>query len=174
MRSSPPAPIVRELALLLALSTCWGGSYTFIRIGVETIPPVTLIAARTLVAGLLLLGIARGRGLHLPRDGRTWTAFLLQAVLNSVVPFTLIAWAEQTVNAALATVLNATSPLSPYCSPFSRVASESPRFASALRTPMDPRPQPGIPAGPAHLSVGTTAQAYTCACPSALGSAWCS
>lgn len=111
MRSSPPAPIVRELALLLALSTCWGASYTFIRIGVETIPPVTLIAARTLIAGLLLLGIARWRGLHLPRDGRTWTAFLLQAVLNSVLPFTLIAWAEQTVNAALATVLNATSPL---------------------------------------------------------------
>lgn len=111
MPSSPPAPIVRELAVLLALSTCWGASYTFIRIGVETIPPVTLIAARTLIAGLLLLGIALWRGLHLPRDGRTWTAFLLQAALNSVVPFTLIAWAEQTVDAGLATVLNATSPL---------------------------------------------------------------
>lgn len=79
MPSSPPAPIVRELALLLALSTCWGASYTFIRIGVETIPPVTLIAARTFVAGLLLLGIARWRRLALPRDGRTWAAFLLQA-----------------------------------------------------------------------------------------------
>ncbi|AVS96325.1 DMT family transporter [Paracidovorax avenae] len=111
MRSSPTAPFVRELALLLTLSTCWGASYTFIRIGVETIPPLTLIAARTLIAGLLLLGIARWRGLHLPRDGRTWTAFLVQAALNSVVPFTLIAWAEQTVDAALATVLNATSPL---------------------------------------------------------------
>ncbi|WP_020424947.1 hypothetical protein [Paracidovorax oryzae] len=45
--------------------------------------PVTLIAARTLVAGLLLLGIARWRGLHLPRDGGAWTAFLLQAIAPS-------------------------------------------------------------------------------------------
>jgi len=36
-----------ELGLLLALATLWGASYTFIKVGVETIPPVTLIAART-------------------------------------------------------------------------------------------------------------------------------
>ena len=44
-----------ELALLVLLATLWGGSYTFIKLGVATIPPVTLIAGRTLIAGLLLL-----------------------------------------------------------------------------------------------------------------------
>ena len=44
-----------ELALLLLLATLWGGSYTFIKLGVATIPPVTLIAGRTLIAGVLLL-----------------------------------------------------------------------------------------------------------------------
>jgi drug/metabolite transporter (DMT)-like permease len=39
--------LTNELALLLTLSTLWGASYTFIKIGIETIPPVTLIAART-------------------------------------------------------------------------------------------------------------------------------
>ncbi len=48
-----------ELLLLLALATCWGASYTFIRIGVANIPPITLIAARTLIAGLVLLAIIR-------------------------------------------------------------------------------------------------------------------
>ena len=38
--------LTTELALLLALSTLWGASYAFIKIGVETIPPLTLIAAR--------------------------------------------------------------------------------------------------------------------------------
>ena len=61
----------------------WGASYTFIKIGVETIPPVTLIAARTLIAGLLLLAVMRWRGLALPRDGATWRRFLFQACLNS-------------------------------------------------------------------------------------------
>ena len=100
-----------ELALLGILATLWGASYSFIKIGVETIPPVTLIAARTLIAGTLLLIVMRARGLTLPRDRATWLRFLIQACLNSVIPFTLIAWAEQTVDAGLATILNSTSPI---------------------------------------------------------------
>lgn len=100
-----------ELALLLLLATLWGGSYTFIKIGVETIPPLTLIAARTLIAGLILLAVIRWRGLRLPRDTATWRRFLTQAVLNSVVPFTLIAWAERSVDAGLASILNGTTPV---------------------------------------------------------------
>ncbi|WP_244301594.1 DMT family transporter [Stappia sp. P2PMeth1] len=100
-----------ELALLLVLSTVWGASYSFIKVGVETIPPVTLIAARTLIAGAVLLAVLRWRGLRLPRDRRTWGRFLVQACLNSVVPFTLIAWAQQTTDAGLATILNATTPI---------------------------------------------------------------
>jgi len=100
-----------ELLLLIALATLWGASYTFIRIGVATIPPITFIAARTLIAGALLLGVMRARGISLPRDRATWRRFLFQACLNSVVPFTLIAWAEKTVDAGLATILNSTSPI---------------------------------------------------------------
>jgi drug/metabolite transporter (DMT)-like permease len=104
-------PNITELALLLALATLWGASYAFIKIGVETIPPVTLIAARTLFAGVILTAVIRWRGRSLPTDAATWRRFLFQACLNSVVPFTLIAWAEQTTEAGLATILNSTSPI---------------------------------------------------------------
>jgi drug/metabolite transporter (DMT)-like permease len=100
-----------ELVLLLALATLWGASYTFIKIGVATIPPVTLIAARTLIAGAVLVVVIRSRGLRLPGDAASWRRFLTQACLNSVVPFTLIAWAERSVDAGLATILNSTSPI---------------------------------------------------------------
>jgi drug/metabolite transporter (DMT)-like permease len=100
-----------ELVLLLALATLWGASYTFIKIGVATIPPVTLIAARTLIAGAVLVVVIRSRGLCLPGDAASWRRFLTQACLNSVVPFTLIAWAERSVDAGLATILNSTSPI---------------------------------------------------------------
>jgi drug/metabolite transporter (DMT)-like permease len=103
--------VATELALLVLLSTLWGASYTFIKLGVATIPPLTLIAARTLVAGLLLAAVIRARGLAWPRDAAMWRRFLGQACLNSVVPFTLIAWAEQAVDAGLATILNSTSPI---------------------------------------------------------------
>ncbi|MFK0687066.1 DMT family transporter [Mesorhizobium sp. IMUNJ 23033] len=100
-----------ELALLGVLAVLWGASYSFIKVGVETIPPVTFIAGRTLIAGGILLALIRWRGLAMPRDAVTWRRFMFQACLNSVVPFTLIAAAERSIDAGLATILNATSPI---------------------------------------------------------------
>ncbi|GGE38874.1 membrane protein [Agaricicola taiwanensis] len=103
--------LAKDLALLLALSTLWGASYSFIKIGIETIPPVTLIAARTFIAGAVLVGIMQWRGVAIPSDAATWRRLLVQASLNCVIPFTLIAWAQQTIDAALAVILNAASPI---------------------------------------------------------------
>lgn len=103
--------LARELVLLLVLATLWGSSYTFIKIGVETIPPVTLIAVRTLIAGAILLAVLRHRHVRLPSDRATWRLFVVQACLNSVIPFTLIAWAEQSVDAGLAVILNSATPI---------------------------------------------------------------
>jgi drug/metabolite transporter (DMT)-like permease len=106
-----PRLMTFEYVLLLVLATLWGASYSLIKVGVETIPPVTLIAARTLIAAALLLAIVHWRGLRFPRDGVTWRRFLVQACLNSAIPFTLIAWGERWVDAGPATVLNSTSPI---------------------------------------------------------------
>jgi drug/metabolite transporter (DMT)-like permease len=100
-----------EFALLALLATLWGASYTFIKLGVATIPPITLIAARTLIAGVLLLILMRWRGVSLPMGAASWRRFLFQACLNSVIPFTLIAWAERSLDAGLATILNSTAPV---------------------------------------------------------------
>ncbi|WP_246661336.1 MULTISPECIES: EamA family transporter [Rhizobium] len=112
MPMTPENPnLARELVLLLVLATLWGSSYTFIKIGVETIPPVTLIAVRTLIAGAILLAMLRHRHVRLPSDRATWRLFVVQACLNSVIPFTLIAWAEQSVDAGLAVILNSATPI---------------------------------------------------------------
>ena len=112
MTTAPRQPTMAfELALLLALATLWGGSYTLIKLGVATIPPITLIAARTGIAGLLLLALMGLRGARMPTDLATWRRFLVQACLNSVIPWTLIAWGERQVDAGLATILNSASPV---------------------------------------------------------------
>ena len=111
MTASVERPLFPELLLLAALATLWGASYTFIKIGVATIPPVTFIAARTLIAALILLGVLRLRGLTMPRDRLSWKRFAIQASLNSVLPFTLIAWAELSLDAGLAVILNSTTPI---------------------------------------------------------------
>jgi len=100
-----------ELALLLLLATLWGASYSFIKVGVESIPPITFIAARTAIAAVVLLAVLRARRLAMPTDLSLWRRFLFQACLNSVFPFTLIAWAERFVDAGLATILNSSAPI---------------------------------------------------------------
>jgi drug/metabolite transporter (DMT)-like permease len=108
---SPRTGTIAELALLFLLASLWGVSYTFIKLGIATIPPVTLIAGRTLIAGALLLLIMGWRGLAMPTDAANWRRFLFQACLNSVIPWTMIASAERFVDAGLTTILNSASPL---------------------------------------------------------------
>ncbi|WP_243368030.1 DMT family transporter [Microvirga solisilvae] len=107
----PKINLALELTLLATLATLWAAAYTFIKIGIETIPPVTLIAARTLIAGSLLVVIMRLRGVTLPRDFLSWRNFTIQACLNSAIPFTLIAWAEKSIDAGLAVILNSMTPV---------------------------------------------------------------
>src|SRR2546423_15602049 len=74
-------------------------------------PPVTLIAGRTLIAGLLLVAIMRWRGIALPTDAANWRRFLFQACLNSVIPWTMVAWGTRALDAGVATILNSTAPI---------------------------------------------------------------
>jgi drug/metabolite transporter (DMT)-like permease len=100
-----------ELALLALLALFWGSSYLFIKIAVETIPPVTLIAVRVAGATIFLLVILALEGIHMPKDGRTWRLLFLQAVFNSIGAWTVLAWGQKYVDSGLASVLNSTSPI---------------------------------------------------------------
>lgn len=111
MSAVRPRPPALDYALLLLLATLWGSSYALIKLGVATIPPVTFIAARTAIAGALLYGLMRLRQVPLPTDRRSLRLFAFQALMNSVFPFTLIAWAETVVDAGLATILSSTTPI---------------------------------------------------------------
>jgi drug/metabolite transporter (DMT)-like permease len=121
-----------NLALLLLLATLWGASYTFIKIGVATIPPITLIAARTLIAGAILLVILSLRGLVMPREPAVWGRVMIQAFLNSVITFTTIWWAEPHVDAALATILNSNAPIFMFLLSLLFVRHERPTLRQAL------------------------------------------
>ncbi|MEM1297852.1 MAG: EamA family transporter [Pseudomonadota bacterium] len=100
-----------EYALLGLLALLWGSSYLFIRVAVETIPPVTLVALRVSIASVLLLAIARAQGHRLPRDPGTWGHLAVQSFLNSYGAWTLLAWGQQYVESGLAGVLNSTAPV---------------------------------------------------------------
>ncbi len=104
-------PTSRDWLLFGLISLFWGSSYLFIKIGIETLSPLTLIAGR-LFFGTLVLGTAvRLAGSSLPRDRTTYRRFVVMAVFNIVVPFSLITWGERYIDSSLAAILQATTPL---------------------------------------------------------------
>lgn len=100
-----------DVLLLALLALLWGSSYLFIKVAVEDISPITLIAARVAGASVLLLTIMRLRGQRLPRSPSLWRMLLVQSFLTSSGAWTLLAWGQQFVDASLASVLNSTSPI---------------------------------------------------------------
>ncbi|MEH6547257.1 MAG: EamA family transporter [Sneathiella sp.] len=102
---------VREYFLLGLLALLWGSSYLFIRVGLETIPPTTLVTMRVGIAAIILLLVIRIQGHSLPKDPATWKNLVIQAFFNSFGAWVLLAWGQQYVESGLAGVLNSTSPI---------------------------------------------------------------
>ena len=55
-----------DWALLLALVAMWGSSFMFNKLGVATVPPLTLVAGRLTIGALTLLVILYAKGVRLP------------------------------------------------------------------------------------------------------------
>ncbi|WP_192363063.1 DMT family transporter [Mesorhizobium mediterraneum] len=101
---------LKDWAQLLLLGAIWGGSFFFARIAVAEIPPLVLVLFRVAIAALALHLYLGLRGptfrLALPHAG----LFLLLALVNNVIPFSLIFAGQTELGAGVASVLNSTTP----------------------------------------------------------------
>ena len=97
--------------IFLALGFMWGSSYLFIKLAVDDFGTFTLVALRLLVGGAFLWTALRLSGTPVPRDRRIYGHLLVMAIINVVIPFGLITWAEQSVDSSLAAILTSPVPL---------------------------------------------------------------
>jgi drug/metabolite transporter (DMT)-like permease len=102
---------VRQLLGFLALTLIWGSSFFWIKLAVREVGPLTVVTIRLAFAVLTLLGFLIVRRPPLPRGGRMWAVLLAQGLMSTAIPWILITWAEQYIDSAVATVLNATVPM---------------------------------------------------------------
>ncbi|MFJ3882540.1 DMT family transporter [Streptomyces sp. NPDC090077] len=93
------------------LSVVWGFSFLLIKVGTEAFAPFQVALGRVLFGALALLAVLLVRREPLPRGRRTWAHLTVAALLLNTVPFSLFAYAEQTIPSSLAGICNATSPL---------------------------------------------------------------
>lgn len=94
----------RALTAYLVLCVVWGSTYLAIRIGVQELPPALLAGIRFVVAGGLLLGVARLLGRPFPTRARDWTTNVLVGVLLLMGANGLVVWAEQYVASGIASI----------------------------------------------------------------------
>jgi drug/metabolite transporter (DMT)-like permease len=94
-----------------ALGLMWGSSYLFIKLGIETLTPLTLVALRLGIGAAVLAAIVAVAREPLPRGRRIYGHLAVLSLVSIMIPFVLITWAEQTVSSSLAAILTATVPL---------------------------------------------------------------
>jgi len=105
-----------HIAALVLLGAIWGASFLFIREAAHDFGPIVLMFLRVLLAGLVLVPVGyvmlKNRSDSEPvRLLSHWREFLIMGILNSAIPFTLIAFSELTITASLASILNSLTPL---------------------------------------------------------------
>ena len=111
MTTARPSMTAAEWSLLVLLSVIWGGSFFFTGVAVRELPPLTIVAARVGLAALALHAVVRLSGQRMPTSSKIWLGFLGMGLLNNILPFSLIVWAQTHIESGLASILNATTPL---------------------------------------------------------------
>ncbi len=103
----PMKPI--ELTSLVALAAIWGGSYAFMRVVAPVYGGIGTSWLRISIAGLALVGYAVITRQDL-QWRKWWPQYLLVGMMNSALPFALIAYAMKTLPAGYGAIINALAP----------------------------------------------------------------
>ena len=94
-----------------AICVIWGTTFAAIRVAIETIPTFLVSGVRFLIAGFLLLLIAKLSGARFPASAREWRDQVIAGVLMAGVGNTLVVYAEHVLSSGLAALLAATIPI---------------------------------------------------------------
>lgn len=108
MKSALPAS---EVSLLVLLGLLWGTPYALTKIALTTIPPLTLVAGRVTLAAVVLWIVVSATRCKVPLRRGTLARMFAQGMLSCFIPYTLITFGQQSVDSALAAILNSTTPL---------------------------------------------------------------
>lgn len=102
---------LKDWGLLATLVALWGSNFMFVKLGVATVPPATLVASRLVIGAVILVAVIRAWGYTFPPLSRAWLPYVTLAVLGNCLPFWLITWGQQSIDSALAGILMAIMPL---------------------------------------------------------------
>jgi drug/metabolite transporter (DMT)-like permease len=99
------------VAMYTVAGLIWGGSFLFVEYALTALTPVGVAFWRTAFGALaMLIAIAIYRS-KLPTSFDAWKKMTIAGMFMSSVPFTLFAFAQTYVSSALASIINAVTPM---------------------------------------------------------------
>jgi drug/metabolite transporter (DMT)-like permease len=109
IKSFMDKPNIRAYIAWIAICIIWGTTYLFIRIGVETIPPMLFAGFRWIIAGTIFITILRLNGKQFPQKGDLIHIAIIGIALLGLGNG-LVVVGEQWIESGLAALLIATTP----------------------------------------------------------------
>ena len=97
--------------IFITLGIIWSSSFLWIKIAIEEMGPMTLVAYRVLFGLLFGIAVILIQREKIPRTLKAWTPLLVLGLTNVAIPFFLISWGEKTIDSGVASILDATVPL---------------------------------------------------------------
>lgn len=83
----------------------------WIKIAVQEVGPMTLVAIRVLLGLIFGASVISIQRIQWPRNFNEWLPFAVLGITNFAAPFFLISWGEKSIDSAVAAILDATVPL---------------------------------------------------------------
>lgn len=105
------APSLFDWLSLLALTALWGTSFLFNEIALRSFPPSVMVAGRLIIAALMLAMVLRYSDVLASQQRQNRWSLLIMALLGTILPFFLTAWAQQHIDSAITGILMAMMPL---------------------------------------------------------------
>jgi drug/metabolite transporter (DMT)-like permease len=95
----------------IVLGIIWGSSFFFIMLALRTLPPIGVAFWRTAIGAVTLAIILVIQKVAIPRALKQWLLLWVSGLLMSGIPAVLFGFAEQHVSSALASIINASTPV---------------------------------------------------------------
>jgi len=102
---------VADWIRIAILSLVWGGSFFFVEVMLEAMPPMTSVLGRLLVGLVGLVCLLRVLGYSLKPIVEQWRPFAFIGLINNAIPFSLISFGQTEITGSLASIINASTPI---------------------------------------------------------------
>ncbi len=102
---------IRAIAMGVAFAIMWASAFTSARIIVADAPPLSMLAIRFVISGLIGVGVALWLGQSWRLTRKQWTATIVFGICQNALYLGLNFIAMQTIEASLAAIIASTMPL---------------------------------------------------------------